>query len=61
VQAVNADLDRLGVVDGDTVDAFGVTHDRLRPLRCQLRNFSNSDGDRVDPHRDDVFLITANR
>jgi hypothetical protein len=37
VQAVNADLNRLGVVDGNTVDAFGVTHDRLRPLRCQLK------------------------
>src|SRR5262249_21961729 len=37
VQAVNADLNRLGVVDGDTVDAFGVTHDRLRPLRCPIR------------------------
>jgi hypothetical protein len=34
VQAVNADLNRLGVVVGDTVDVFG---DRLRPLRCQLR------------------------
>jgi hypothetical protein len=26
VQAVNADLNRLGVVVGDTVDVFGVTH-----------------------------------
>src|SRR5262249_54857479 len=51
VQAVNADLNRLGVVLGDTVNVFGVTHDRLRPLRCQL-NFSDSDGDRVGPHRD---------
>src|SRR5262245_7447490 len=25
---------------------------RLRPLRCQLRIFSNSDGHRVGPHRD---------
>jgi hypothetical protein len=37
VQAGNADLNRLGVIDGNTVDAFGVTHDRLRPLRCQLK------------------------
>jgi hypothetical protein len=26
VQAVNADLNRLGVVGGDIVDVFGVTH-----------------------------------
>jgi hypothetical protein len=26
VQAVNAELNRLGVVVGDTVDVFGVTH-----------------------------------
>jgi hypothetical protein len=26
VQAVNADLNRLGVVVGDIVDVFGVTH-----------------------------------
>jgi hypothetical protein len=26
VQAINADLDRLGVLDGDAVDVFGVTH-----------------------------------
>jgi hypothetical protein len=26
VQAVNADLNRLGVVVGNTVDVFGVTH-----------------------------------
>jgi hypothetical protein len=26
VQAVNADLDRLGVVVGDIVDVFGVAH-----------------------------------
>src|SRR5262249_57494238 len=30
VQAVNADLNRLGVAVGDTVDVFDVTHDRLR-------------------------------
>jgi hypothetical protein len=52
VEAVNADLNRSGVVIGNTVDVFGVAHDRLRPLRCQLR-FSNSDGDRVGPHRDE--------
>ena len=37
VQAVNADLNPFGRVDSKTVDAFGVTHDRLRPLRCQLK------------------------
>jgi hypothetical protein len=38
LQAVNADLNRLGVVVSDIVDVFGVTHfDRL-PLRCRLRN-----------------------
>jgi len=26
VQLVNADLNRLGVVIGDTIDVFGVTH-----------------------------------
>jgi hypothetical protein len=26
VQAVNAGLNRLGVVVGDTVDVFGITH-----------------------------------
>jgi hypothetical protein len=30
VQAVNADLNRLGVVVGDTVDVFGAAHDRLQ-------------------------------
>jgi hypothetical protein len=29
VQAVNADLSRLGVVVGDTVDVFGAAHDLL--------------------------------
>src|SRR5258707_5383495 len=29
VQAVNADLNRLGVVVGDTVDVFGAAHDLL--------------------------------
>ena len=29
VQAVNADLNRLGVVVGDTVDVFGSAHDLL--------------------------------
>jgi hypothetical protein len=37
VQAVNADLNRSGVVFGDTVNVFGVTHDRLGPLRRQSR------------------------
>jgi hypothetical protein len=30
VQAVNADLNRLGLVVGDTVDVFGAAHDRLQ-------------------------------
>jgi hypothetical protein len=29
VQAVNADVNRLGVVVGDTVDVFGAAHDLL--------------------------------
>jgi len=29
VQAINADLNRLGVVVGDTVDVFGAAHDLL--------------------------------
>jgi hypothetical protein len=36
LQAVNTDLNRLGVVVSDTVDVFGITHfDHLRPLRCR--------------------------
>jgi hypothetical protein len=47
VEAVNADLNRLGMVVGDTVDVFGATHDRLRsnetgirerPKSCSVRN-----------------------
>jgi hypothetical protein len=30
VEAVNADLNRLGVVIGNTVDVFGVAHDGLQ-------------------------------
>ena len=30
VQPVNADLNRLNVVVGDTVDVFGAAHDRLQ-------------------------------
>jgi len=29
VQAVKADLNRLGVVVGNTIDVFGATHDLL--------------------------------
>jgi hypothetical protein len=32
VQAVNADLNRLGVVVGDTVDVFGAAHDACRSV-----------------------------
>jgi hypothetical protein len=31
VQTVNADLNRLGVVVGDTMDVFGAAHDSLQP------------------------------
>jgi hypothetical protein len=31
VQAVNADLNRLGVVVGDSVDVFGSGHRALQP------------------------------
>ena len=45
VQAVNADLNRVGVVVGDIVDAFGVALDRLRPLLVPGHaKFSNNDG-----------------
>ena len=37
VQAVNADLNRLGVAVGDTVDVFDVTHDRLRSNETGIR------------------------
>src|SRR5262249_9930560 len=37
VQTVNADLNRLGVVVGDTVDAFGAAHDRLQVCRSVMR------------------------
>jgi hypothetical protein len=30
VQPVNADLNRLNVIVGDTVDVFGAAHDRLQ-------------------------------
>jgi len=30
VQPVNADLNRLNVIVGDTVDVFGGAHDRLQ-------------------------------
>ena len=38
VQAVNADLNCLGVVVGDAVDVFGVTHDRLRSNQTGIRD-----------------------
>jgi hypothetical protein len=38
VQAVNADLNRLGVVVGDTVDVLGAAHDLLSsPSVLRLR------------------------
>ena len=39
VQAVNADLKRLGVCVGDTVDVFGTAHDVLNsPLELGWAN-----------------------
>jgi hypothetical protein len=41
MQAVNADLNRLGVVVGDTVDVFGAAHDLLNsPLNLEGLGFS---------------------
>jgi len=36
VQAVNADLNCLSVVVGDTVDVFGAAHDRLQSRECSV-------------------------
>jgi len=45
VQAVNADLNRLGVVVGNTIDVFGAAHDVLNsPLEARLQQISVSKG-----------------
>jgi hypothetical protein len=53
VQPVNANLNRLGVLVGDIIDVFGVTHSSSPSITVPVASCSNSDGDRVGPHRDE--------